>query len=202
MNTAPTHPQRRQWLRHASAHALALAAAPALALANTTAPATGSATPAWLAPLLPGAVSAGSGRLRYWGFEVYDAQLWVAPGFDATRYAEFPLALELAYLRTLYGQAIAERSIEEMRRAGPFTDAQARDWQARMTALFPDVKRGDRITGVHVPGVGARFFLNGQPRGELRDEAFSRLFFGIWLSPATSQPRLREALLQRFKAAA
>jgi hypothetical protein len=41
----------------------------------------------------------------------------------------------------------------------------------------------------------ARFWLNGQPRGELRDAEFTRLFFGIWLSPRTSQPRLREALL-------
>ena len=32
--------------------------------------------------------------------------------------------------------------------------------------------------------------------GEVADERFSRLFFGIWLSPKTSQPAMRETLLQ------
>ena len=64
-----------------------------------------------------------------------------------------------------------------------------------MRQIFPDVKEGDRITGVQRPGEAARFFVNGQPRGEVRDAEFTRLFFGIWLSPRTSQPRLREALL-------
>ena len=65
-----------------------------------------------------------------------------------------------------------------------------------MDALFPDVQRGDRITGVHTPGQGARFYLNGQWIGDVADDTFSRRFFGIWLSTKTSQPRLREALIQ------
>ena len=64
-----------------------------------------------------------------------------------------------------------------------------------MTRLFPDVRAGDRITGVHRPGTGARFFVNGRLQGELPDADFARLFFGIWLSPRTSEPALREALL-------
>jgi hypothetical protein len=31
--------------------------------------------------------------------------------------------------------------------------------------------------------------------GEVRDATFARLFFGIWLSPRTSEPQLRAALL-------
>ena len=57
------------------------------------------------------------------------------------------------------------------------------------------MRAGDRITGVHLPGEGARFFVNGRLQGELRDADFARLFFGIWLSPRTSEPALREALL-------
>ena len=34
----------------------------------------------------------------------------------------------------------------------------------------------------------------------MRDAEFTRLFFGIWLSPRTSEPRLREALLGRGRA--
>lgn len=138
----------------------------------------------------------GNARLRVWGFEVYDASLWAGPGFDAQRYAQHRFGLELSYLRSFKGRNIAERSIDEMRGIADITPEQATRWLAAMSELFPDVERGDRITGVHVPGSGARFYLNGKLRGELADEAFSRLFFGIWLSPKTSQPAMRATLLQ------
>ena len=68
-------------------------------------------------------------------------------------------------------------------------------WLGEMTRIFPDVRAGDRITGVQRPGTGARFFVNGRLQGELPDSDFARLFFGIWLSPRTSEPALRAALL-------
>ena len=64
-----------------------------------------------------------------------------------------------------------------------------------MTPLFLDVKNGDRLTGIQRPGAAARFFFNGQFRGEVADAEFTRPFFGIWLSQRTSEPRLREQLL-------
>lgn len=152
------------------------------------------------APLLSAALQdqtrTGSARLRYWGFDVYDARLYVAPGFDIQRFEDQRFGLELSYLRGFKGADIAERSIEEMKGLARLDPAQAQRWQAAMSALFPEVRRGDRLTGVHVPGSGARFYVNGQWLGEIADDAFSRLFFGIWLSPRTSQPSLREALIQ------
>ena len=56
------------------------------------------------------------------------------------------------------------------------------------------MKTGDRITGLHLPGTGARFLLNGRPRRSARPRVCP-LFFGIWLSPATSEPALRQSLL-------
>jgi hypothetical protein len=146
---------------------------------------------------LTGALWAGSARLRFFGLDVYDARLWVTPDFRAGSYALHGLMLELAYLRRLSGQSIAERSLQEMRRASPLAPTQAQDWLAAMQAAFPDVKAGDRLTGLHSPGVGARFWFNGQPRAVIRDPEFSRLFFGIWLAESTSEPQLRRALLAR-----
>ena len=82
-----------------------------------------------------------------------------------------------------------------MRRIGSFDDAQAATWLAAMKRLFPDVQAGDRLVGVQRPGQSARFFFNGQRRGEVADADFTRLFFGIWLSPRSSEPRLRAQLL-------
>jgi len=148
-----------------------------------------------IASHLPDALFSGSARLRFWGFEVYDAQLWVEPGFRASRLGAHALALSLTYLRSLRGTAIADRSITEMRRQGPLDDPQASRWRDAMAAIFPDVKDGDRLTGVWQPGKGARFWFNGAPRGQMDDDIFAARFFGIWLSEATSEPAMRLALL-------
>jgi hypothetical protein len=105
--------------------------------------------------------------------------------------------LELSYLRSLSGTAIAERSIKEMRRVGPISAEQEARWLKAMQEAFPDVKAGDRIVGLHTPGTGARFWYNGQSRPAVPDTEFSRYFFGIWLHDNTSEPKLRTSLLER-----
>lgn len=166
-----------------------LAAAPAAAETAVAAPS---------APLR----EAGRGAYTWWGFDIYRASLWVAPGFDAAALPRQRFALELQYERNFQGRDIAQRSIEEMRRIGPFSDAQARAWLQAMQTVFPDVVPGDRLRGVNLPGQGAQFFHNGRAVGEIADPEFARLFFGIWLSEQTSAPALRQALLAPLTAAA
>lgn len=154
-----------------------------------------AAPPPEVALELPGARLQGQGSLRYFGLRIYDAFLWTRAPLVAADLDSAPLALELRYARSLRGPLIAERSLQEMRRQGELDDERARRWLDAMARLFPDVTDGDRITGVHRPGDGARFHVNGRLTGELRDPLFSRRFFGIWLSPRTSEPQLRAALL-------
>ena len=167
-------------------------------MAPAASPAAGpSDLPAELKNSLPQGKLIGKERLMFWGFNVYDARLWAPAGFDPARFGTFPLALELAYLRDFKAQDIAERSLKEMRRTQPIGDDQAVRWQADMLRVIPDVRKGDRVTGMHRPGEGAMFWINGQPSGEIRDAEFSRLFFGIWLSPKTSELAMRASLLGR-----
>ena len=145
---------------------------------------------------LKGVVPTAPARLRVWAFEVYDARLWTPVGFRHGLALQFPFALELQYLRKLEGASIASRSIDEMRRLGSFSDAQAQSWLAAMRELFPNVGVGERITGVNLPGEGAEFWVNGQRVGVVKDPVFARFFFGIWLDERTSEPKLRAQLLQ------
>lgn len=156
--------------------------------------------PAWaqsaeVRRLLPAASAAGQARLTYWGFEVYDASLWVAPGFRAGDFAAHTFALELSYLRAFSAADIARRSIDEMARAAPLDEDRARRWRTALQAALRDVKRGDRLTGVNRPGQGVVFLFNDKPVSEIADAQFARLFFAIWLGPRTSEPALRQALL-------
>ena len=151
--------------------------------------------PAEVSAELAGARLQGAGRLTWFGLSVYDARLWAHERFTAAQFEREPIALELQYARSLEGKQIAERSLVEIQRGGTVAAADASRWLASMNQLFPDVNRGDRLTGVHQPGEAVRFYFNGALRGEMRDADFARRFFGIWLAPSTSEPKLRLALL-------
>lgn len=151
--------------------------------------------PAEVAAEITGARLLGSGTLRFMGLRIYDGRLWVGAAVPGSDWQTTPFALELQYQRNLKGELIAERSLTEMRRQGEIDAVSAERWLGNMKQLFPDVQPGHRITGVNLPGVGARFFVNGQLRGEVREADFARMFFGIWLSPRTSEPAMREQLL-------
>ena len=144
---------------------------------------------------LPQARLLGQAGLKFFGLNVYEARLWVPPGFEPARYDEQPFALELTYARRLEGEAIAERSIAEMRRIGTVSDEQARRWLDLMTQAFPDVVANDRLLGLYDGQGEVRFFHNGQPTARIADPDYARLFFGIWLAPQTSAPAMRTALL-------
>lgn len=174
---------------------LALALRPGGLQAQSPArPAATPSLPPELAADLPGAIWRGSGVMRFFGLHIYDLHLWSAAPLAGDGSTQ-PLALALIYARKLVGAQIASRAIDEMRHIGPFGETQSAQWLAAMTRLFPDVQAGDRLTGVQRPGQAARFHFNGTLRGELADADFARLFFGIWLSPSTSEPKLRAQLL-------
>ncbi|MFM8864437.1 MAG: hypothetical protein ACKOFG_05860, partial [Limnohabitans sp.] len=84
-------------------------------------PLAGAASPAQLA----GSRLQGQATLRFFGLRVYHARLWTLPDFRSDKLGEQPLVLELDYLRDLKGSAIAERSLQEMRRVGSLGEAQA-----------------------------------------------------------------------------
>jgi len=154
-----------------------------------------SAAQALAHPQLPGSRLQGEATLRYFGLRVYHARLWTLPEFRDSQANEQPLVLEIEYLRDLKGKSIAERSLQEMRRAGEIPQAQAQRWLTEMQQIFPDVKAGDRISGQLLPGQGVRFWHNGRLAGQMADALFARRFFGIWLAPTTSEPEMRLALL-------
>ena len=136
----------------------------------------------------------GSGAMTWFGFSLYTATLWVA-GDDP---ANAPTALQLDYQRDIPRERLVETSVDEMRRLGA-DEAQLERWRPELQRVFPDVREGDSIVGVHFPGRGASFYFRGQPSGNVDDPEFSRHFFAIWLDPQSRSPELRAALLKRPK---
>ena len=132
----------------------------------------------------------GTGEFRRFGFLVYEAQLWAG-----NNPMEPPIALQLTYKREIAGAKIVEASVDQMRALGA-DEKRLVVWSAAMSKIFPNVKPGDQIVGIYRPG-SAVFLYNNQEVGQVNDPEFARLFFGIWLDPRTSEPKLRDKLLMR-----
>lgn len=136
----------------------------------------------------------GEGRFCFIGFCLYDAQLWSA--HDPLRF-DTPFALVLTYRRAIARERLVDSGIDEMRRlaASPLPEATLSRWRAHMRQAFIDVKPGDSLSGVFLPGRGARFYANGRLMVQVDDPQFARAFFDIWLHADTRAAALRRRLL-------
>ena len=149
-----------------------------------------------LRKVLPAPRLVGQQRLTYWGFDVYDASLWASSAFVAEDWAKQLLVLELRYLRDFKGTDIAQRSIDEMQGQRPLSAIQQNTWSATLQGIIPNVRAGERITGIYAPDKGMQLLHQDRLLGELRDLDLAQRFMGIWLAPETSQRKLRQHLLE------
>lgn len=131
----------------------------------------------------------GSGKLTWWGLHVYDASFYRVGSLSSPEFA-----LELRYHKSFSGSSIANRSMEEMKRLG-ITDDQAMLWGRELTTLLPNVQSGQTLTAMYSPKQGTIFFHDGKQIAQIPGSEFSKAFFGIWLDPKTSAPKLRLELL-------
>ena len=141
---------------------------------------------------VPSLTPRGEGVMRFYGLKVYDVRLWTAMKPHAHHE---PFALELVYDMSLKGADIAERSVMEMRRQGHMDEEKLKRWGAEMARIFPDIRQGDTLIGVSIPGKGARFYNREKFIATVADAEFARAFFDIWLSEKTSAPHVRVKLL-------
>lgn len=167
-----------------------------LSLLLIAAPAAAVSVPAELPPAVCTAIEpcrmVGMGRLRWWGFHVYDAALWAREG----RWnPDAPYVLDIVYARNITGAQLAATSIDEIRRMGVRDEALLLRWDALLRGVFPDVRSGTRLTGLYRPQRGLQFYSGARLLGAIDDPDLARRFFEIWLDPRTQKPDLRAALL-------
>lgn len=154
------------------------------------------ATPAqagWQEDIGPASLR-GAGRFCFIGFCLYDAELWSAR--DPLQY-DTPFALVLTYRRTFTRERLADSGIDEIRRLAPtpIADDKLARWRLDMVKAFIDVRSGDSLCGIFLPGRGARFYANGRLTLQVDDPEFAHAFFDIWLNADTRAAGLRRQLL-------
>lgn len=146
---------------------LSLAALPAWATA-----------PAEVQTVLPGAQKTGEASYHLLGIHLFDAEAY-APDGDFSW--ERPFALTLRYEHSARQSTLVNRSMREMSQRGGGNAQTLAPLRAQLERCFPNIARGDRVTGVSTGANTARFYYNGAQRCEVNWPGFRRAFFGIWL---------------------
>ncbi len=136
----------------------------------------------------------GQGKLYRMFLVAYEAYLWT----DAAVWSyQKPFALVLRYNFTIQKKDIVETSLREMKRSGFMDDSLLAAYRSELNRVLRSVAPGDTITGFYISATETRFYHNDTLTGKVLLNGFGKHFFDIWFSPATSEPKLRNALLKR-----
>lgn len=152
------------------------------------------AAPVEIASVIHATEPYGGGKYAVLFITAYDAELWT----DAPHWSmNAPFALTLRYHIGFSADYLVSRTLREMKHADPALSDAVLDRYKKAMAFFQPASPGDEMTMLYQPGEPVRFFKNGLATGEISEPGFAQDFFGVWLSPATSDPDLRKALLNR-----
>ncbi len=141
----------------------------------------------------------GAGLLKYLGFEVYSAALYVSGDHPRPLDAigRSPLKLVLRYHRSIPKTLIQSSTGRALRHLPPSELEALRSDLDRMYGFYEDVREGDRYALVYRPETGLSVWFNGSLKGTIPGDAFARSYLGIWLSDAPLSDGLRDALSGR-----
>lgn len=133
----------------------------------------------------------GEARMKYLFWNLYDAKLYNQSGRYDSQLP--PLLLSLSYLRDIKAEDIVQATNEQWQHLGKQT--LIGEYDAKLMALWPDIKEGDNLSVLVSRQQVSTFFYNGKKLGEIRDPVFTEAFIAIWLSPNTSHPKVRRQLI-------
>ena len=155
---------------------------------------------------LPDTLSAGDKRLKLNGlglrkkaiFKVYVGGLYLeAPSKDAAAIvaADAPKAVRMHFLRDLRKAQLTEAFSEGFEANAKEKAAAQKASLDRMLALVPDVKEGETLSFVYVPGKGTTFYAGDKALGTFEGKEFADVVFLLWLGPNPPSEDLKKGML-------
>lgn len=134
----------------------------------------------------------GEAKLEFLFWDVYLSALYSPSGVFNEE--EYPLALNIQYLRDIDAQDLVDKTAEEWQKLG-FSDEQISPWLEQIKAIWPDIVKGDELLLVVEADKRSRFYHNQELIGDMQDTAFGPSFLAIWLDENCSFPKLRKKLI-------
>ena len=187
-------PTERTWIRHTVLVGLAVTMLGASAWAGELAGVT-----------LPDTLGAGGKTLKLNGLglrkksivKVYVGGLYIeTPSRDAQAIlaADEGKAIRMHFLRSLSKKQLVD-SFQEGFEANANDQAGQKAAFDQMLELIPDVKEGDTLTFIYVPGKGTTVQAGDKNLATFEGKAFADAVFSIWLGPKPPTEDLRKGML-------
>lgn len=134
----------------------------------------------------------GDARLTVLFWDIYESSLFTPSGeyYPGIR----PMRLEIRYLRAIKAKDLVAQTAKEWQAQG-IEDNRHVHWLSVLADLWPNVNKNDVLALAIADNGSAEFIFNGELLGTIDDPDFGRDFAGIWLSPNTTRPQLRSALI-------
>ena len=136
----------------------------------------------------------GRGEYHVMGFHIYSAQFWTdSKQWDKSK----PYALYIKYFTDISKEDFLEKTLDELKKNPTVTEDMLTNFQQKLAFIYPNVADGDSITALYKPGEGVLFYHNESQLGWMKEEQLIVPFFEIWLGEHSSDPELRDRLLNR-----
>ena len=133
----------------------------------------------------------GQARFSILFFDIYRSRLFIKN--ERFNQNSKPYIFEITYLKDITNKDLVERTIEQWQHLS-VDKMRYQQYIPKLLTLWPNITASDKLA-LLVHDKKSVFYYNNRFLGEISDSEFGDLFLDIWLSPQTSQPKLRQQLL-------
>ncbi len=109
-----------------------------------------------------------------------------------------PVMLRIEYDWNVSRERILKSTRAEWKRLDGKLDAREQNWLNELAAIYPDIRSGEYLSSLILPGSGTRFYLGDNEIGRIDDTEFGQSFLAIWLDENARDSRVREGLLNQL----
>lgn len=134
----------------------------------------------------------GQAKFTFLFWDIYNSTLYTKSGsFEGSH--KQGVIYNIEYLRDITSADLIKATKEQWQHL-KVNESQYKTFLPKLKLIWPDIKAGDSLT-LHVMDGVSVFYFNDEKVGTIGEKEFGKLFLDIWLSPDTSEPKLRKKLL-------
>jgi hypothetical protein len=137
-------------------------------------------------------------KATVFGIKVYVGALYVAhPTSDATAIlsSKEPAEIELRFVFHVTAGQLRDAWRDGFEKSAHGQLPQLQSRIAQLDGWMTGVGSGQRMTFLHIPGVGIQYSLDGAVQGTISGDDFATAFLAIWLGSSPPSQALRAGLL-------
>lgn len=135
----------------------------------------------------------GSAKFSVLFWDIYNSTLYTKSGKYLHKSSPKSLLFEIEYLKDITTNDLVERTVQQWKYLD-ISESEYSKFIPILKVIWPDISSGDKLAML-LQNNQSVFYFNDMKVGHIEEKEFSKLFLDIWLSPKTSQTKLRSQLL-------